>query len=48
MKDYSLKINGHQYDVSIDDLNDESTVANVMVNGVPYEVEIVGASSRMA
>lgn len=48
MKDYSLKINGHQYDVSIDDLNDASTVANVMVNGVPYEVEIVGASARMA
>ncbi len=42
MKDYSLKINGHQYDVSIDEVNDESTVANVVVNGVPYQVEIEG------
>lgn len=45
MKDYSLKINGHQYDVSIDEVNDASTVANVVVNGVPYEVEIVGGTA---
>ena len=42
MKDYSLKINGHQYDVTINDVNEESSVANVVVNGTPYEVEIQG------
>lgn len=42
MKDYSLKINGNQYDISIDNVNEESTMANVTVNGVAYEVEIVG------
>jgi len=42
MKDYSLKINGNQYDISIEDVNEESTMANVTVNGVAYEVEIVG------
>ena len=42
MKDYSLKINGNQYDISIDNVNEESTMANVTVNGVSYEVEIVG------
>lgn len=42
MKDYSLKINGHQYNVTINDVNDESSVANVVVNGTPYEVEIQG------
>ena len=45
MKDYSLKINGHNYDVQIDDVNDASTVAHVKVNGTAYEVEIVGAKS---
>ena len=39
MKDYSLKINGNQYDISIEDVNEESTMANVTVNGVAYEVE---------
>ena len=29
MKDYSLKINGNQYDISIEDVNEESTMANV-------------------
>lgn len=48
MKDYSLKINGHQYDVSIDEVNDESTVANVVVNGVPYQVEIEGGRAVKA
>lgn len=42
MKDYTLKINGHQYDVSINDINEESTLANVVVNGVAYTVDIVG------
>lgn len=42
MKDYSLKINGNQYEISIDNVNDESTLANVIVNGVAYEVEIAG------
>ena len=27
MKDYSLKINGHKYNVQIDDVNEDSTVA---------------------
>lgn len=40
MKDYSLKINGHNYNVQIDDVNEASTVAHVVVNGVDYEVEI--------
>ena len=42
MKDYSLKINGHNYNVQIDDVNEASTVAHVVVNGVDYEVEIEG------
>ena len=44
MKDYSLKINGHNYSVQIDDVNEASTVAHVVVNGVDYEVEIEGPS----
>ena len=43
MKDYSFKINGHQYDVTINDVNEESSVANVVVNGTPSDVEIQGA-----
>ncbi len=43
MKDYSLKINGQNYDVSIDEVNESSTVAHVTVNGTAYEVEIAGA-----
>lgn len=43
MKDYSLKINGQNYDVQIDDVNESSTMARVLVNGTPYEVEIEGA-----
>ena len=34
MKDYSLKINGHNYAVQIDDVNESSTLAHVVVNGV--------------
>ena len=45
MKDYSLKINGHNYNVQIDDVNEASTVAHVVVNGVDYEVEIEGAKA---
>ena len=41
-KDYSLKINGHNYDVQIDDVNETSTLAHVTVNGTAYEVEIAG------
>ena len=40
MKDYALKINGHNYDVRIDDVNESSTLAHVVVNGTAYEVEI--------
>ena len=45
MKDYSLKINGHNYSVQIDDVNEASTVAHVVVNGLDYEVEIEGAKA---
>ena len=45
MKDYSLKINGHNYNVQIDDANEDSTLVHVMVNGVDYEVEIEGAKA---
>lgn len=48
MKDYSLKINGQNYNVQIDDVNEASTVAHVTVNGTPYEVEIAGASTAAA
>ena len=48
MKDYSLKINGQNYDVQIDEVNEASTVARVIVNGTPYEVEIAGAKSAAA
>ncbi|MDE6624654.1 MAG: biotin/lipoyl-binding protein [Alistipes sp.] len=48
MKDYSLKINGQNYDVQIDDVNENSTIARVTVNGTPYEVEIAGAKSVAA
>ncbi|WP_299102026.1 biotin/lipoyl-containing protein [uncultured Alistipes sp.] len=45
MKDYSLKINGQNYDVQIDDVNEDSTTARVIVNGTAYEVEIAGAKA---
>ena len=48
MKDYSLKINGQNYDVQIDDVNENSSIARVTVNGTPYEVEIAGAKSVAA
>lgn len=45
MKDYSLKINGQNYDVQIDDVSEDSTTARVIVNGTAYEVEIAGAKA---
>ena len=48
MKDYSLKINGHNYDVQIDDVNENSALARVIVNGTPYEVEIEGAKTAVS
>ena len=48
MKDYSLKINGYNYDVRIDNVNETSTLAHVVVNGTPYEVEILGAKAPVA
>ena len=40
MKNYSLKINGNQYDVAIDEINDASTEANVVVNGTQYKLRL--------
>ena len=40
MKKYSLKLNGNQYEVKIDDINEASTLAHVTVNGTKYDVEI--------
>ncbi len=48
MKNYSLKINGQNYDVQIDNVNETSTLAHVTVNGTPYEVEIAGAERTAA
>ena len=45
MKKYSLKINGNQYEVKIDDVNEASTLAHVTVNGTKYDVEIEGAKT---
>ena len=42
MKDYALKINGHTYNVQIDEIDENSTLARVTVNGTHYEVEIEG------
>ena len=44
MKDYSLKINGQNYNVQIDDVNEDSTAARVIVNGTAYEVETAATS----
>lgn len=48
MKKYSLKVNGHNYDVTIDDVNEASTLAHVTVNGTAYEVEIEGGKAAAA
>lgn len=45
MKTYSLKINGHNYDVTVDEVNEASTLAHVTVNGTAYEVEIAGGKA---
>lgn len=45
MKKYSLKINGNQYEVKIDDINEASTLAHVTVNGTKYDVEIQGGKA---
>lgn len=37
MKEYKIKINGNNYNVTIDDVEDN--VAKVEVNGTPYNVE---------
>mgnify|MGYP002516106544 CR=1 FL=1 len=46
MKKYSLKINGNQYEVKIDDVNEASTLAHVTVNGTKYDVEIEGGKAK--
>ena len=38
MKEYKYKINGNNYNVTVGDIDDN--VAEVMVNGVPYKVEL--------
>ena len=45
MKDYTLKVNGHTYNVQIDEVNESSTLARVTVNGTHYEVEIEGGKA---
>ena len=42
MKQYKYKINGAQYDVTIDGIN--GNIAKVEVNGIPFEVEMQGSS----
>lgn len=48
MKNYSLKINGHTYEVSIDELNESSKKAEVFVNGTKYEVDIESEEKEIA
>lgn len=38
MKEYKLKINGNEYAVTVNDIDD--TFAEVEVNGIPFKVEI--------
>ncbi len=42
MKQYKYKINGAQYDVTIDSI--VGSLAKVEVNGIPFEVEMQGSS----
>lgn len=42
MKQYKYKINGTQFDVTIDSIVGD--VAKVVVNGIPFEVEMQGSS----
>ena len=46
MKDYTFKVNGHTYNVQIDEVNESSTLARVTVNGTHYEVEIEGGKGK--
>lgn len=48
MKQYALKVNGHSYNVTIDEVNEASTLAHVTVNGTAYEVEIEGGKASAA
>ena len=48
MKKYSLTINGNQYEVEIDEINEASTEAHVVVNGTKYNVGISGAKAATA
>ena len=38
MKQYKYKINGAQFDVTIDSI--QGSIAKVEVNGIPFEVEM--------
>jgi biotin carboxyl carrier protein len=38
MKEYKYKINGHEYNVNVGDI--ENNIAHIEVNGVPYSVEL--------
>lgn len=42
MKQYKYKINGAQFDVTIDSIS--GNLAKVEVNGIPFEVEMQGSS----
>lgn len=42
MKQYKYKVNGAQYDVTIDSV--VGNIAKVEVNGIPFEVEMQGSS----
>ncbi len=42
MKQYKYKVNGAQYDVTIDSIR--GNVAKVEVNGIPFEVEMQGST----
>ena len=45
MKEYKFKIHGTEYEVSINSVEDN--IADVTVNGTPYEVEIEGKTSKV-
>ena len=42
MKQYKYKINGAQFDVTIDSI--QGSIAKVEVNGIPFEVEMQGTT----
>ena len=44
MKEYNFKINGNDYTVGIEILND--TEADVIVNGASYSVEVLDTTDR--